>query len=826
MFDRFTERAKKVIQLGKEEAERLHQPALDTEHLLMGLIREGTGMGVRILLKMNVDPDHLMQQLERRIYAPTRPSFMRREIPFSDLAKRVLGTAILEAKHMGHNYVGTEHLLLALILEQKGRAGQVLKEMQVEYSRAKQIIMDLLGSPQTETKEPSRTPVLDSFGRDLTQLAREEKLDPVIGREDEIERMVQILCRRTKNNPVLLGEPGVGKTAIVEGLAQKIVRGELPELLSHKRIVTLDLAALVAGTKYRGQFEERLQTVLKELRKTDDVIIFIDELHTLVGAGAAEGSIDASNMLKPVLARGEVQCIGATTLDEYRKHIEKDGALERRFQTIHVHAPTVAETIEILRGLKYKYEAHHHLQFEDEAIEYAVKLSEQFITDRNLPDKAIDVIDEAGSKVRLQSLELPEHLREYEGELRTLDTMIDEAIARDRFDDLPHLKERKARVESEYRRLTKKWKEERYREKIVVTKEDVASVVSRWTGIPLVRIEEEESAKLLRMEEELHRRIIGQEEGIRAVSRAVRRSRASLKDPKKPIGSFMFLGPTGVGKTELAKALAEFLFGDEKALIRIDMSEFMEKHSVSRLVGSPPGYVGYGEGGQLTEKVRRRPYSVVLLDEIEKASPDVFNILLQVMEDGHITDSMGRFVSFKNTVIIMTSNLGARLIRRKSTLGFGSEQEEISYKGMKEKIMAEVKRTFSPEFLNRLDEIIVFHALNREQLRAIVDLQITRLNNQIADLGLYLDLTPEALAFLLERGYDPANGARPIRRVIQTYLENPLAEERLRGNIPSPARILVDVENDRLVFTAQEVSPDMLSPAEGSELQESGLNSR
>ncbi len=812
MFEKFTERARKVIAYGKAEAERLHHDALDTEHLLLGMIKEGTGMGIRILLKMDIDPANIQRHIEKHIFKGTQLGYRKHEIPFTDLAKKVLATAIYESKNMGHNYVGTEHLLLALIREGEGRAGKVLRDFRVEFSTAKKIVYELLGStPAKGAKEYSKTPVLDSFGRDLTEYASAGKLDPIIGREDEIERMIQILCRRTKNNPVLIGEPGVGKTAIVEGLAQNIVSAEIPEILNSKRIVTLDLAALVAGTKYRGQFEERLQTVIKELQKSDEVIIFIDEIHTLVGAGAAEGSIDASNMLKPALSRGEIQCIGATTMDEYRKHIEKDGALERRFQTIKVDEPSLDETIEIIRGLKHKYEDHHKSHYTEEAIVHAVNLAEQYITDRNLPDKAIDVIDEAGSRVRLEAMKLPLNLKNYEEELRRYESLINDALKSNNFNEVTKLRERKNRLQFDFERMKGKWRETQFTKEVLVTKEDVAYVVSKWAGVPLRRLEEEETARLLEMEENLHNRIVGQDEAITAVSKAIRRARTGLKEIKKPIGSFLFLGPTGVGKTELGRTLAEFMFGDEKAIIRIDMSEFMEKHSVSRLVGSPPGYVGYGEGGQLTEQVRRKPYSVILLDEIEKANTDVFNILLQVMEDGHLTDSMGRLVNFKNTIIIMTSNIGARLIRRNTSMGFGVQTGALDYKKMKETIMSEVKRTFNPEFLNRLDELIVFHALNREHIRDIIDLQIRRLNRQVEHLGLEIEVTKEAKEWLLKKGFEPELGARPIKRTIKNYIEDPLAEERLKGRFIQSGLIVVELDEDDLVFKEPKPEDTVLS---------------
>ncbi|MBN2054027.1 ATP-dependent Clp protease ATP-binding subunit [bacterium] len=817
MLEKFTERARKVIALAREEAERLNHSALDTEHILLGMIKEGNGVGIRVLLKMQISPDNVRLHIEKHIFRSPHMGFVRREIPFTDLAKKVLSTAIHEAKNMGHTHVGTEHLLLALIHEREGRAGKVLRDFRVDYHAARRLVAEIAGAPQVKSQEASRTPVLDSFSRDLTQLAEDDELDPVIGRELEMERMMQILARRTKNNPVLIGEPGVGKTAIVEGLAQKIVNKEVPEILEEKRIIALDLAALVAGTKYRGQFEERLQTVIKELKKTPNVVIFIDEIHTLVGAGAAEGSIDASNMLKPALSRGEIQCVGATTLDEYRKHIEKDGALERRFQTIKVEAPNSEETLRILQGLKHKYEAHHRVRYDDEGLLYAVKFADQYITDRNLPDKAIDVMDESGSRVRLDAMKLPKTIKELEAEMVTVDQCITEAVRNNTFEKLTELRKQRDELHYRLRTLTAKRNENALVKELPVGREDIAYVVSRWTGIPIHRIEEEETQRLLNMEENIHKRIIAQDEAISIITRAIRRSRAGLKDPRKPIGTFLFLGPTGVGKTELARALAEFLFSDEKALVRIDMSEYMEKHSISRLVGSPPGYIGYGEGGQLTEQVRRRPYSVVLLDEIEKANPDVFNLLLQVMEDGHLTDSMGRHVSFKNTVIIMTSNVGARLIKKGTTLGFGPKDDSITYDKMKDTVLMEVRKLFNPEFLNRVDDLIVFHPLNRHHLREIIDLQIARLNIQLKDFALHLTITDDAREFLLEKGYEPAFGARPIKRTIQTYVENPLAEARLKGQFLEGGSILIKVTGEHLGFQQITDHPVLSSSTSGED---------
>ncbi|MGB4098197.1 MAG: ATP-dependent Clp protease ATP-binding subunit [bacterium] len=809
MFEKFTERARLVIVLAKSEAERLKHDRLDTEHLLMGLIKEGGGIAVRALQKMNINPYTLHLQLERRLITGNRSS-SEKELPFSELAKRVLEGAMLESRELGHNYIDTEHLLLGMVRERHGMAGKMLRDAGVMLDTLRDVIMEMLTPVKSgeKTKEKSATPALDAFGRDLTKKAIDGKLDPVIGRTDEIERVIQILCRRQKNNPVLVGDPGVGKTAIVEGLAQKIVSGDIPELLANRRIISLDLAALVAGTKYRGQFEERLQTVLKELHEAANVIIFIDELHTLVGAGAAEGSIDASNMLKPSLSRGDIQCIGATTQDEYRKYIEKDGALERRFQTIRVQAPTVSETVRILQGLKYQYEKHHKAVYTDESIVAAAQLADRYITDRQLPDKAIDLIDEAGARRRLDSTAEPAQLKELEQKISDIerdveiflkDSKLDLVLIRD-------LKDRQQAFRKEAERIRKEWQSESIDKPVVVTVDDITHVVSQWTGVPLRRLQETESQKLLQMEEEIHKRIIAQDEAVRTVVQAIRRSRSGLKDHSKPIGSFIFLGPTGVGKTELARALAENLFGDEKAMISIDMSEFMEKHSVSRMVGSPPGYVGYGEGGQLTEKVRRRPYSVVLLDEIEKASPEIYNILLQVMEEGHLTDGMGRQIDFRNCILIMTSNIGAKFIRTGSMLGFtpDTEIDRRSYTTMKETVLREMRSTFSPEFLNRIDEVVVFHQLNKDHIKAIMNLNLTRLSKQLQELGLDMEVTPAARDWLVEKSYQPAYGARPVKRSIRRYIENPLSEELLKyPDGIKDACVRVSLEKDKLKFNIE-----------------------
>lgn len=800
MFERFTERARKVIIFAREEAIRLGHSYVGPEHLLLGLIREGDGLAVAILKKMGLSMPLLKAEVEKGLVAGSK-EIPAGEIPFSTQGKRVLELAILEARSLGHNYIGTEHLLLGLIKEGEGIASLTLQENGIPETTARSLALELLGEKSSRPAAQSRTPTVDEFGRDLTGLARQDRLDPVVGREMEIERVIQILSRRTKNNPVLIGEAGVGKTAIVEGLAQRIVHNIIPETLLNKRVVMLDLAALVAGTKYRGQFEERLKAVLKEVQQAGNIIIFIDELHTLVGAGAAEGAIDASNMLKPSLARGEIQVIGATTLDEYRRFIEKDRSLERRFQAIIVEAPSVDETIKILREIRDRYEAHHSATITDEALTAAARLSQRYIADRFLPDKAIDVIDEASSRARLKSLTLPPELQELEMEVERLRQQKDEAIRTQAFEVAARIRdlERKAKAELEEKKL--RWKEARTKEKIVVSDEDIAYVVSRWTGIPLFRIGEEESEKLLRMESELHRRVIGQDEAIRAVSRAVRRSRAGLKNPRRPVGSFIFLGPTGVGKTELAKALSEFLFGTEDSLIRIDMSEYMEKFSVSRLTGAPPGYVGYEDSSHLTEKVRRHPYSVILFDEIEKAHSEVFNLLLQILEDGHLTDNTGKLVDFKNAVVIMTSNLGARQIGTSATLGFSKEEEgRMPYDKMKETVLSELKRTFNPELLNRIDEVIVFHPLDREHLTRIVDLMISRIQEQLEEKSLSLYLEDDAKGFLIREGYDPTYGARPLRRAIERYIEDPLAEEVLKGKFAEGGTILVKLGQGTLRF--------------------------
>ncbi len=802
MFNRFTERARKVIILAKEEARRFNHDYIGTEHILLGLVREGEGVAATVLQKMGVSLENIRLEIEKLVQ-PGPTTQIIGDIPFTPRAKKSLELAAEEARSLGHNYIGTEHLLLGLIREGEGVASQVLLNLGLDLNTVRNEIMDLLGSalPGFGQQQPkTKTPALDAFGRDLTALAKANKLDPVIDRQQEIERVIQILSRRTKNNPVLLGEAGVGKTAIVEGLAQAIIVSNVPEVLINKRIVVLDLALMVAGTKYRGQFEERIKAVMEEIKRSQDVVLFIDELHTLVGAGAAEGAIDASNILKPSLSRGEIQCIGATTLDEYRKYIEKDAALERRFQTIMVEPPSVDQTIEILKGLREKYEAHHRVTFKDEALEAASKLSDRYISGRFLPDKAIDLIDEAGSRARLNVLVVPPDIKSLESKVENIRKEKEGLIKSQDFEKAAALRDQERQARQELEHLNKEWSQAKDKMRPEVGEEEIARIVSQWTGIPIFRLEEREGEKLLKIEEELRRRVIGQNEPISAIAHAIRRSRAGIKDPRRPIGSFIFLGPTGVGKTLLARALAEFMFGDEDALLQLDMSEYMEKFNVSRLIGAPPGYVGYEEGGQLTEKVRRRPYSVILLDEIEKAHPDVFNLLLQVFEEGRLTDSFGRKVDFRNTVIIMTSNVGAETIRKTGSLGFKAQNEEITYQQMKEKLLEEVKHTFKPEFLNRIDDIIVFHSLVKDDLVRIIDIEIANVEDRLKDKNIKLEVSAEAKDFLIEKGFDPVFGARPLKRTIQRFLEDPLASEIISKRFKDGSLIKVLRKNEELVL--------------------------
>ncbi len=819
MWQRFTERARKVVFYAQEEAQKFGEGYVSTEHLLLGLVRESDSVAARVLEKLGVSLNRIRAEVEKQLpRGDARPS---QDMTLTPRAKRVIDLAYDEARNLNNNYIGTEHLLLGLIREGDGLAGRVLAKLGVELEKARREVMSLQDN-DTQTKSSggsrssssgngnTKTQTLDEFGRDLTELARDGKLDPVVGRQSEIERVMQILCRRTKNNPCLIGEPGVGKTAIAEGLALRIVSGDIPELLKDKRIVALDLAGLVAGTKYRGEFEERMKKVMEEVRKADgQVILFIDELHTLVGAGAAEGAIDASNIMKPALARGELQCIGATTQDEFRKYIEKDAALERRFQAVKVKEPTEEEAIDIMKGLRERYEAHHNVEITDDAITAAVTLSQRYISDRSLPDKAIDLIDEAASRVRLQQSLPPADVRADRVRLTKLKAEIEHHSKRNDDEELTKMNAEKEELEKTIAEREEVWNTREQKEPIV-SEEEIAQIVQSWTGIPVTRLVEAESQKLLRMEEDLHQRIIGQHDAVVAVSRAIRRARSGLKDPKRPMGSFIFLGPTGVGKTELAKALAAYLYEKESNIVRIDMSEYMERFSVSRLVGAPPGYVGYDEGGQLTEQVRRNPYCVVLLDEIEKAHPEVFNILLQVMEDGQLTDSQGRTVDFRNTLLIMTSNVGVRPIEMDKGLGFRDVKQDFSnpkvYEGMKNKMMEEMKKLFRPEFLNRVDEVIVFQHLQKEEILQIADLYLKRVNQQAASMNITIDLSDAVKALLVDQGYDPNLGARPLRRAVQRYIEDPLSEEMLLGRFQAGDHILADLDETKtVIFIKQDI---------------------
>lgn len=800
MFARFTERAQKVLALSQEEAIRLGHNNIGTEHILLGLIREGDGIAAKALNELGLEVKQIQEEVGKLIGSGSQPM---QSIHYTPRAKKVVELSQDEARKLSHSYVGTEHILLGLVREGEGVAARVLHNLDVNLNKARQQVLQLLGSNEPQGGASNRgraasnasTATLDSLARDLTKSARDGNVDPVIGRDEEIERIIQILSRRTKNNPVLIGEPGVGKTAVIEGLAQQIAENEVPEILRDKRVMTLDMGTVVAGTKYRGEFEDRLKKVMEEIRNAGNIILFIDELHTLIGAGGAEGAIDASNILKPSLSRGELQCVGATTLDEYRKYIEKDAALERRFQPIQVDEPTLEESAQILRGLRDRYEAHHRVTITEEAIDAAVELSNRYITDRFLPDKAIDLIDEAGSRVRLRSYTMPPELKELEADLEQVRKEKDSAVLSQEFEKAASFRDKEQKTKDKLEETETKWKEKQGKENLSVVEEDVAAVVSTWTGIPVVKLTKHESDRLLNMEESLHDRVIGQSEAVNAVSKAIRRARAGLKDPKRPIGSFIFLGPTGVGKTELARALAESMFADEDAMIRIDMSEYMEKHATSRLVGSPPGYVGYEEGGQLTELVRRKPYSVVLLDEVEKAHPEVFNILLQVLEDGRLTDSKGRLVDFRNTVLIMTSNVGASELQHNRYVGFNLGDENQEHQDMKTKVTDEMKRTFRPEFLNRIDETIVFHSLEKDHMKDIVKLMVNEVRERMEGQELSFTITDKALEKVADAGFDPEYGARPLRRSIQRNIEDLLSEELLKGSIEKGETVKIGLNN-------------------------------
>ncbi len=806
MNDRFTQRVRKVLFLARDEAGRLQHDYIGTEHLLLGIVREGEGVAAKVLRHLNIDFERIQKAVEDSVSAPNGPVSIG-EIPFTPRAKKVLELSIDEARLHNHSYVGTEHLLLALIREGEGVAARVLGEMGADHEQVKREVMKSLGGeegPKTQKrrkrKEKKENSVLEQFGRNMTDMAREGKLDPTIGRSKEIDRCIQILSRRKKNNPVLIGEPGVGKTAIVEGFASKIVEGNVPSLLRDKEIVTLDLASVVAGTKYRGQFEERLKQIMAEIRENPEIILFIDELHTIVGAGGAEGAIDASNMLKPALSRGEIQCIGATTMDEYRKFIEKDGALERRFQMVTVNAPSEEDSVEILFGLRDKYEAHHRVKFDDDSIRAAVFLSNRYISSRSLPDKAIDIMDEAGSRARLTMTVVPPDLRDLEKRIAEVVTEKESSIQAQEFEKAASFRDEEKELKKKLQDLKKNWNSEQSDPTTTVTESQICTVIADITGIPVSEVEEEETDKLLRMEEELGKWVIGQDPALEAVSKAIRRNRAGLRDPRRPIGSFIFLGPSGVGKTEVARQLTEFLFGDQASLLRVDMSEYMEKHSVSRLVGAPPGYVGYDEGGMLTEKVRRKPYCVILLDEIEKAHPDVYNILLQVLDDGQLTDSFGRTVDFRNAVVIMTSNVGSRKTHAIKGVGFGSDETDHKDQRIQGNIEADLRKTFSPEFLNRIDEIITFNSLGREEINKIVDILLADVSHRLRNMEIQFEFTQECKDLLCDVGYDPLMGARPLRRAIQKYVEDPLSEQLLRGKVKSNSTLLVGVKAGELTF--------------------------
>jgi ATP-dependent Clp protease ATP-binding subunit ClpC len=832
MMNNFTPRAQQVLALSRKEADRFNHNYVGTEHLLLGLIKLGQGVAVNVLQKMGLDLETVRQEVEKQV-GSGQENKMSGNIPYTPRVKKVLALAGKEAKALQHSYVGTEHILLGLLREGEGVAAQVLKNLEVDLDRTRNEVLRELDpnfTPSEEDEEgvdglesgegeeatagsggPSRkeakTPALKAFGRDLTESARKGELDPVIGRAEEIERVIQILCRRSKNNPVLIGEAGVGKTAIAEGLAQEIVAGSVPEILAEKRVITLDLALMVAGTKYRGQFEERIKAVMDEIRKNKNIILFIDELHTIVGAGSAEGAMDASNIIKPALSRGELQCIGATTLNEYRKYIEKDSALERRFQSVKVEAPSVEDTILILKGIRPKYEAHHKAVITDAALESAAKLSDRYLTGRFLPDKAIDVMDEAGSRARIGAMTRPPSTKDLEAEIDRIRGEKEAAIKAQDFEKAAALRDTEKKAKEDLETALSTWRKERDEREVIVGEDEIMHVLSKWTGVPLNRMEQKETQKLLAMEDDLKKKVIGQDEAVTAISKALRRSRADLKDPRRPIGSFIFLGPTGVGKTFLARSLAEFMFGDPDALIQIDMSEYMEKFTASRLIGSPPGYVGYEEGGQLSEAVRRRPYSVVLFDEIEKAHPDVMHLLLQILEEGTVTDSLGRKIDFRNTIIILTSNVGAELIKKQTSLGFGAPKHDEGYDTMQGKILEETKRVFKPEFLNRLDDIIVFHTLSKEMLSRIIDLEVSKVAARIKEKQILLTLDEAAREFLITKGYDPTYGARPMRRAVERYLEDPMAEEILRGSFKAGDQVQVTRDGEKLSFKVSGGTP-------------------
>lgn len=820
-MNNFTPRAQQVLALARKEAERFNHNYIGTEHILLGLIKLGQGVAVNVLQKMGLELEAVRAEVEKQVGMGPEGK-VSGNIPYTPRVKKVLALASKEAGVLNHTYVGTEHILLGLLREGDSVAARILKNLEVDIDRARNEVLKELdpnfdqsmeaaaseeegsasagGEPGMPRKESSKTPALKAFGRDLTDLASKGEMDPVIGRKNEIERVIQILCRRTKNNPVLIGEAGVGKTAIVEGLAQEIVAGNVPEILRDKRVITLDLALMVAGTKYRGQFEERIKAVMEEIRKAQNIILFIDEMHTIVGAGSAEGAMDASNIIKPALSRGELQCIGATTLNEYRKHIEKDAALERRFQTVKVEAPSVPEAIEILKGLRPKYESHHKARISDAALDAAVRLSERYITSRYLPDKAIDIMDEAGSRMRIAATMRPTEFKEREAQIEKLRVQKEESIKEQDFEKAATLRDEEKSARDQFEKDLSEWRKKRDEIIVDVGEEEIRNIISKWTGVPLTRLGSQELTQLAHIEESLKGKVIGQDEAVVALAKALRRARTELKDPKRPIGSFIFLGPTGVGKSHLAKALAEYVFGEKDALIQLDMSEYMEKFNVSRLIGSPPGYVGYEEGGQLTERVRRRPYSVVLFDEIEKAHPDVWNILLQILEDGQVTDSLGRRVDFRNTIIIMTSNVGAELIRKQNVMGFGVKHDEQDYAANKEKILTEAKKIFKPEFLNRLNDQIVFHSLTKEDLTQIISIEVSKVAERLKDKSMTLELTPAALNFIIDKGYDPQYGARPLRRAIEQYIEDPLAEEIIHGKAHQGDHLEADLKEDHIIF--------------------------